>query len=728
MRLSVRPSLLVVSVALLAACGGSTDNPVATTVSVSPGVNLSLTSINQTSLLKAAVLNQHGDTMAGQPITWSSNNAAVATVNAGLVTAKSNGSAVVTATSGSIHTDVAVTVQQVPAVITKASGDAQSGTVGAQLPTALTIVVVDALGSVVPNQQITFAVTSGGGSVGTPSSQTSNVGVATTTWTLGTNSTLAQVVTVTAGAAQNSFTATAQAGPVSAVVVNAGNNQTAATGTAVATRPSVKVTDSFGNPKPGVTVNFAVASGGGSTSAPASPVADANGIATVGGWTMGASAGANTLSATASGTAISFTFTATAVSAGAPTTIASLVGNGQTALVGFKTNVRPAVKVTDSQGFPVSGVSVTFAVTGGGGSATSTTVSTNANGIAQVGSWTVGVAAGSNTMTATSGSLAGSPVTFTVTGATQGYDIVIQNTGPAFSPAVQAAFDSAVAFWRRAIFQTVGSSTVNAPAYPTAGSCGTGSPAVNATIKDLRIMARVDTIDGPGKILGQAGPCYLHGTSHLTVLGTMTFDSADLSTLATNGSLRYVIQHEMGHVLGFGVLFGSSTKYPGAFAAPYFDCEQNPSSGGNPLDTYFSCAGAQAQFDSIGGVTYTGGQKVPMENCGAGAPAGCGSGTFNSHWREAVFGDELMTGYINCPSLPAACPLNPLSSLSIAALGDIGYTVNYAAADAYVHTFTVPGMLAAMRAGSNIIGLDDDVYRGPIRVAIPVSGPARTNR
>ena len=32
----------------------------------------------------------------------------------------------------------------------------------------------------------------------------------------------------------------------------------------------------------------------------------------------------------------------------------------------------------------------------------------------------------------------------------------------------------------------------------------------------------------------------------------MTFDSADLATMAANGTLSYVILHEMGHALGLG--------------------------------------------------------------------------------------------------------------------------------------------------------------------------------
>ena len=60
----------------------------------------------------------------------------------------------------------------------------------------------------------------------------------------------------------------------------------------------------------------------------------------------------------------------------------------------------------------------TFAVASGGGSITGASQSTNASGIATVGSWTLGTTAGTNTLTATfTGSgLTGNPVTFTATG------------------------------------------------------------------------------------------------------------------------------------------------------------------------------------------------------------------------------------------------------------------------------------------------------------------------
>src|SRR3989442_14103219 len=63
-----------------------------------------------------------------------------------------------------------------------------------------------------------------------------------------------------------------------------------------------------------------------------------------------------------------------------------------------------------------SGVAVTFAVAAGNGTITGGSQTTNASGVATVGSWTLSPTAGQNTLTATSGTLSGSPVTFTATG------------------------------------------------------------------------------------------------------------------------------------------------------------------------------------------------------------------------------------------------------------------------------------------------------------------------
>src|SRR5207248_10650533 len=122
------------------------------------------------------------------------------------------------------------------------------------------------------------------------------------------------------------------------------------------------------------------------------------GAAAAGSWQRGTAAGANTLPAPAGLASVTFHATGTADAA---TAIARTAGEGQSATVNATVSTAPAVLVTDQFSNPVSGIAVTFAVASGGGSATGTSAATNASGLATVGSWQLGTAAGANTLTAT---------------------------------------------------------------------------------------------------------------------------------------------------------------------------------------------------------------------------------------------------------------------------------------------------------------------------------------
>ena len=79
-------------------------------------------------------------------------------------------------------------------------------------------------------------------------------------------------------------------------------------------------------------------------------------------------------------------------------------------------------------------------------------------------------------------------------------------------------------------------------------------------IDDVLIIAQGKPIDGVGKILGQAGPTHLRpanagAAAFLPARGTMVFDSADLAAMQSRGTLKDVITHEMGHVLGIGTIW-----------------------------------------------------------------------------------------------------------------------------------------------------------------------------
>src|SRR6266566_4937063 len=146
----------------------------------------------------------------------------------------------------------------------------------------------------------------------------------------------------------------------------------------------------------GVSVHFRALTGGGGVT-DSVVVTDGAGHArtTV---TLGGLPGGQTFEASAvglSGSPVSFGVVALA---GPPAQLLAVAGVGQLATVATALLTRPAVLLKDAGGNPVAGASVTFTVSGGGGSLTGGTQLTNAAGLATVGSWTLGTIAGPNTL------------------------------------------------------------------------------------------------------------------------------------------------------------------------------------------------------------------------------------------------------------------------------------------------------------------------------------------
>jgi hypothetical protein len=682
----VNRNRLLASAALLlaAACGdGGTPARVATAVSVSPSV-VELDAVGATRLVRAVVNDQDGQPLVGAAVTWASSSAAVTVASAGgdsaVVTSVGNGAATITATAGSASGSTTVQVAQVASTASAAGGDAQIAPVGTTLPGQLQVVVRDRLNAPMAGVAVTFLV-SGGGAITANSAVTGANGVAAVGWTLGTNTRLSQQVLATVqGVGAVPFTATVLAGPAAASNLTAGNDQTATPGSAVAVTPTVIVRDSYNNPVPGVAVQFAVTRGGGSITG-ATQTTSATGEASVGQWTLGA-AGPQSLTATFPGTSLApVVFTATA---GAAVQLSISGGDNQAALVTTAVPTAPSVLVRDMGGTPVAGVTVNFAITTGAGAVGSATATTNASGVASAGSWTMGGAGGPNRLTATVPGYAHTPVVFRGVGCEgggAGYAMTLCFTTP-MTASQRTAFTAAAAKWSSVITADLpdGGGAIGA------GTCGAGSPSADMTYDDLVIFAGIEAIDGPGAVLGSAGPCYIRNTSALPLIGVMRFDVADVANLEASGSFGSVILHEMGHVVGVGTLW----NYKGLL--------QNLSSTGSVLDTHYTGTNGRAGFDAVGGATYTGGQKAPVENTG-------GPGTANSHWRESVLNNELMTGYLNSGGS------NPMSQLTVRSLIDLGYQVNVSAADAF-------SVSLSLRAEGDVarpqLRLHNDVYTGPL--------------
>jgi PKD repeat protein len=276
-----------------------------------------------------------------------------------------------------------------------------------------------------------------------------------------------------------------------------------------------------------------------------------------------------------------------------------------------------------------------------------------------------------------------------------GYQVEIRlSPGVSLTSSQRAAVESAVARWEAVI-------TADLPQVPTALpslTCGGATvPALDETVDDLVIYLQFEPIDGPGGILGQAGPCFVRLPGFLPFLGGMRFDTADLAFLEAQGRLEDVILHEMGHVLGFGTVWddlGLIQDPTGVAPAPI-------------QDTHFDGPLAIAAFDDVSDPDYTAGSKVPVENDNT----VYGSGSLNGHWREGIFGAELMTPSLNFGS-------NPLSLVTIESLHDAGYQVDEGVADPFSLSFS---LVAGGQPEPVEVRLDGDIWPGPVR-AVDASG------
>jgi hypothetical protein len=115
------------------------------------------------------------------------------------------------------------------------------------------------------------------------------------------------------------------------------------------------------------------------------------------------------------------------------------------------------------------------------------------------------------------------------------------------------------------------------------------------------------------------------------------------------GTLSRVVLHEMAHVLGMGVHWASAGLLKNA------NTNDPRYLGEHGVKGYKQLQGAR---DST----------IPVANTG-------GGGTAGGHWREAVFGDELMTGY--------SSGANTLSIMTIRSLADLGFVVDVSKAEDY---------------------------------------------
>jgi Leishmanolysin len=187
-------------------------------------------------------------------------------------------------------------------------------------------------------------------------------------------------------------------------------------------------------------------------------------------------------------------------------------------------------------------------------------------------------------------------------------------------------------------------------------------PAVGG-IDDLQVDSHLGLIgggdDGPGGTLANAGPRnFRSGTGGLPYRGEMGIDPADVN----NPAIVPIIIHELGHVIGINS--GNPSRARGLVSDV-------------GIENRWTGSNAVAEFRILSNNSSA--TFVRMQDDSGGQDGG--------HWHETVFGVELMT-----PSIDTS-QFAPLSRMSVAALRDMGYTVDLGYAD----PFWLPETLAQFR-------------------------------
>lgn len=240
-------------------------------------------------------------------------------------------------------------------------------------------------------KSVTLAVTAGGGTVNGSASATvttSSDGSVSANWQLG-NTVGPQTLRASVSATQFvDASVSATPPPATQLALTATPSATAQSGARLATQPTVQLRDANGNAVAQAQIPITVAiDGGGVLTGDALTVnTNANGAAAFSGLTITGLAGARTLrfSATLNGANATVT-SPVALSAGAAAQLAFATAPSTTATNGVALGTQPSVQLQDAGGNAVAQAQVPVTVTisaGGGAIVGTTTVNTNASGVA----------------------------------------------------------------------------------------------------------------------------------------------------------------------------------------------------------------------------------------------------------------------------------------------------------------------------------------------------------
>ncbi len=287
------------------------------------------------------------------------------------------------------------------------AGGGQTAAASAALA-PITVLLTDASGNAKVNAEVTFAVSSGGGSVTPTIVFTDAQGRATVAWTLGASLGLQTMSVSSPNVTTLSVSATATSS-VNHWVVTVQPGVTHVAGTAITPGIVAELRDASnalvatynGNAVISLTSNISGATLLGTTS-----VSAVNGVATFSNVVLNKAFQGYTLNIDATNV-VGATTSAFDVTAAAAATLGILSGNNQSGQPSTALPQPVVGKVTDGFGNGVDGVQVTFTVTSGGGTLSSASATTSGGGLAST-LWTLG-ASGTQSMQVASTGMTGSP-------------------------------------------------------------------------------------------------------------------------------------------------------------------------------------------------------------------------------------------------------------------------------------------------------------------------------
>jgi hypothetical protein len=167
----------------------------------------------------------------------------------------------------------------------------------------------------------------------------------------------------------------------------------------------------------------------------------------------------------------------------------------------------------------------------------------------------------------------------------------------------------------------------------------TGNCRYPTTINDIYICCQYIDIDGEGGVVGRTAILATRNdTTALPVVSRIRLDNDDLVGLKDAGIFQQVVEHELAHALGFGILWGPRNLTRTVNGT----CE-------------YTGVKAIAEYRAL-----TGCSRIPT-TCG--------------HWREECLNRELMTDSADLASA--------LSRVTIASMADLGYDVSYDSAESF---------------------------------------------